>query len=43
MYGFHVVILPLAVALLLTTHLFLVRLRGVVKPYPTGEHVPEVR
>jgi quinol-cytochrome oxidoreductase complex cytochrome b subunit len=34
MYGFHVVILPAVVGLLITGHLFLVRLRGVVRPYP---------
>lgn len=34
MYGFHILILPLAVGLLISTHLLLVRLRGVVRPYP---------
>jgi ubiquinol-cytochrome c reductase cytochrome b subunit len=43
MYGFHVVILPVLVALLLGVHLVLVRLRGVVKPYPVAESSPEVR
>jgi ubiquinol-cytochrome c reductase cytochrome b subunit len=33
MYGFHVVILPLIVGALITIHLVLVRLRGVVRPY----------
>jgi quinol-cytochrome oxidoreductase complex cytochrome b subunit len=39
MYGYHVVILPAAVAALISVHLTLVRLRGVVKPYelPTGK------
>lgn len=42
MYGFHIVILPLLVALLIGIHLTLVRLRGVVKPYPDGEEHREV-
>jgi len=37
MYGFHVVILPILVAILIGFHLALVRLRGVVKPYDDGE------
>ncbi|MGI8825049.1 MAG: cytochrome b N-terminal domain-containing protein [Chloroflexota bacterium] len=37
MYGYHVVILPLLVALLMGTHLLLVRIRGVVKPYSLAE------
>ena len=36
MYGFHILILPLVVAALITTHLTLVRLKGVVKPYEPG-------
>jgi len=36
MYGFHVVILPLVVALLIGIHLGFVRLKGVVKPYEIG-------
>lgn len=36
MYGFHIFILPLAVAGLMGIHLALVRLRGVVKPYELG-------
>jgi quinol-cytochrome oxidoreductase complex cytochrome b subunit len=36
MYGFHVVILPLLVAVLIGIHLTLVRLRGVVRPYDDG-------
>jgi ubiquinol-cytochrome c reductase cytochrome b subunit len=43
MYGLHVVILPLVVAFLLSAHLILVRLRGVVKPYPSKASTPEVR
>jgi quinol-cytochrome oxidoreductase complex cytochrome b subunit len=34
MYGYHVVILPIVVVLLVSIHLALVRLKGVVKPYP---------
>ncbi|MCL4543379.1 MAG: cytochrome b N-terminal domain-containing protein [Chloroflexi bacterium] len=37
MYGFHIVILPLVVALLVGVHLALVRHHGVVKPYPLPE------
>jgi ubiquinol-cytochrome c reductase cytochrome b subunit len=42
MYGFHIAILPIGVALLIGTHLLLVRLRGVVRPYPIGEIQEEV-
>ena len=34
MYSFHVIILPLTVVGLVGLHLFLVRMRGVVRPYP---------
>ena len=34
MYGFHIFILPLVVGILIAIHLTMVRLRGVVKPYP---------
>ncbi len=37
MYGYHIFLLPLVVAILIGLHLALVRLRGVVKPYPDGE------
>jgi quinol-cytochrome oxidoreductase complex cytochrome b subunit len=37
MYGFHIVILPLAVAALITVHLTLVRVRGVVRPYDDAD------
>jgi len=38
MYGFHIVILPLLVVLLVGMHLLLVRIRGIVRPYaPTVE------
>ncbi|MDQ2806782.1 MAG: cytochrome b N-terminal domain-containing protein [Chloroflexota bacterium] len=33
MYGFHVIILPLFLALLVAVHLVQVRIRGVVRPY----------
>ena len=33
MYGFHIVLLPIAVALLMSVHLLLVRMKGVVRPY----------
>jgi quinol-cytochrome oxidoreductase complex cytochrome b subunit len=32
MYGIHVVLLPLAIAFLVTLHIVLVRMKGVVKP-----------
>src|SRR5947209_12454130 len=34
MYGFHILILPVAVTSLIGLHLFLVRMRGIGKPYP---------
>lgn len=37
MYGFHIVLLPIAVAALMTVHLLLVRIRGVVRPYPSDK------
>jgi quinol-cytochrome oxidoreductase complex cytochrome b subunit len=37
MYGYHVVLLPLAVGLLMAVHLMLVRLRGIVKPYAMAD------
>jgi quinol-cytochrome oxidoreductase complex cytochrome b subunit len=44
MYGFHIVILPVIVSALVGLHLLLVRLRGVVRPYPVageeGHHEP---
>jgi hypothetical protein len=40
MYGFHIVILPVIVSALVGLHLLLVRMRGVVRPYPApGEEV----
>ena len=41
MYGFHIFILPLIVAVLISLHLVQVRLRGVVKPYPLATPTPE--
>jgi ubiquinol-cytochrome c reductase cytochrome b subunit len=32
MYGIHVVLLPLAITFLVTLHIVLVRMKGVVKP-----------
>lgn len=37
MYGFHIMLLPVAVGALMGLHLLLVRMRGVVRPYPTDE------
>ena len=36
MYSFHVIVLPLAVVGLVGLHLFMVRMRGVVRPYPVA-------
>lgn len=43
MYGFHIFILPLAVGVLIAIHLTMVRLRGVVKPYPVDGPNQEAR
>ena len=43
MYGYHIFILPLVVGALISMHLLLVRMRGVVRPYddnPMGSDVP---
>jgi ubiquinol-cytochrome c reductase cytochrome b subunit len=37
MYGFHIMLLPIAVGGLMGLHLLLVRIRGVVRPYPSRE------
>jgi quinol-cytochrome oxidoreductase complex cytochrome b subunit len=38
MYGFHIVLLPLLLIILVSMHLLLVRIRGIVRPYaPTVE------
>lgn len=42
MYGFHIFILPLLVGALIGIHLTLVRMRGVVRPYPDGREDGEV-
>jgi quinol-cytochrome oxidoreductase complex cytochrome b subunit len=42
MYGFHIVVLPLLVSLLVGWHLLLVRIHGVVRPYPVSDQ-PEDR
>jgi len=33
MYGFHIILLPLVVVLLVGLHLVLIRIRGIVRPY----------
>jgi hypothetical protein len=44
MYGFHILVLPVAVVALIVLHIVLVRLRGVVRPYPAkGEVRPPYR
>ncbi len=43
MYGYHIFILPLVVGALISVHLLLVRMRGVVRPYdddPMRSDVP---
>jgi len=42
MYGYHIFLLPLVVGILMSVHLLLVRLRGVVKPYPDGAEPREL-
>ena len=42
MYGYHIFILPLVVGVLISGHLLLVRMRGVVRPYDDAV-VREVR
>lgn len=37
MYGFHIMLLPVAVGALMGLHLLLVRIKGVVRPYPGAE------
>lgn len=41
MYGFHIVVLPVLVSLLVGWHLLLVRMHGVVLPYPDDERQGE--
>ncbi len=40
MYSFHVVLLPLALAVLIVVHVLLVRIMGVVRPYPAKGEQP---
>jgi quinol-cytochrome oxidoreductase complex cytochrome b subunit len=42
MYGYHIFILPLVVGGLISMHLLLVRVRGVVRPYEDGTVKTEV-
>jgi quinol-cytochrome oxidoreductase complex cytochrome b subunit len=42
MYGYHIFILPLAVGTLISVHLVMVRLLGVVRPYPAESSTGEV-
>jgi quinol-cytochrome oxidoreductase complex cytochrome b subunit len=37
MYGFHIIVLPLAVSALVGLHLLLVRMHGVVRPYEADD------
>jgi quinol-cytochrome oxidoreductase complex cytochrome b subunit len=41
MYGFHIVVLPVLVSLLVGVHLLLVRVNGVVRPYPASSQREE--
>lgn len=41
MYGFHILVLPVALIALVVFHIVLVRLRGVVRPYPGKGEVRE--
>jgi quinol-cytochrome oxidoreductase complex cytochrome b subunit len=41
MYGFHIVVLPVLVSLLVGVHLLLVRINGVVRPYPAPDQRKE--
>ena len=34
MYGFHILVLPVLLVAVVVLHIVLVRLRGVVRPYP---------
>ena len=42
MYGYHIFILPLVVGALISGHLLLVRMRGVVRPYDDVAVAPEM-
>ena len=39
MYGFHILVLPVLLVALIVLHVVLVRLRGVVRPYPAKGEV----
>jgi quinol-cytochrome oxidoreductase complex cytochrome b subunit len=41
MYGFHIFLLPLLVSVLIGLHLLMVRMRGVVRPYPDDSSTEE--
>ena len=41
MYGLHVVVLPLLLAALVILHILLIRVKGVVPPYPSHEEMEE--
>ena len=41
MYGFHILVLPVLLVALVVFHIVLVRLRGVVRPYPAKGEVRE--
>lgn len=43
MYGFHVIILPLFLVLLVAVHLVMVRIRGVVRPYASDVQTERAR
>jgi ubiquinol-cytochrome c reductase cytochrome b subunit len=40
MYSWHILLLPIAVVLLVSAHVLLVRKHGVVPPFELGERVP---
>ena len=42
MYSFHVILLPVALAILIAIHILLVRVMGVVRPYPARGEPPAV-
>lgn len=37
MYGMHVVVLPLVLSVLIALHITLIRVKGVVPPYPARD------
>ncbi len=42
MYGLHVVVLPLILGVLIMLHIILIRVKGVVPPYPSRGETPTV-